>query len=235
MRLAICDDDKKYNEQLREMLEIYLKRKRISKYEILTFYSGLYLLESYDSGLFDFVFLDLDMPGMGGFETAEHIIKLDRYVGIVFVTFAADQVYNSFKYKAKDYLCKPVSQAKIDEVMDRLLEERNFKQEKDLYSVYLKSGGTITFYLPDVLYFESDDNYVNAVSLDAVYTFKSSMKKVICDLTDNGFIRVSRTHIVNKLHVFKVFSDKVVLKTTENFSIGRKYKSAVKKAFEGVW
>ena len=235
MRIAICDDVKKYNDQLNKMLRNYMRRNQINNYEIKEYTSGVELLKEYSNGMFDFIFLDVEMPELNGFKIADHIVKLDRKAGIVFVTIMADQVYNSFSYKAKDYLCKPVDQIKIDGLLDRLLEERNYREEKDLYCINLKSGGTMTLYLPDVLYFESDNNYVVSASINDMHTFRNSMDMVIADLKEKGFVRISRKHIVNRLHVFKVFGDYVVLKTGENFSIGRTYKDAAKEVFKGVW
>jgi len=235
MRIAICDDVKKYNDHLKKMLKDYMKRKQIDNYEIKEYTSGMDLIKGYSNGIYDFIFLDVEMPEINGFKVADYIIKLDRKVGIVFVTIMANQVFNSFNYRAKGYLCKPVDQKKIDVLMDRLLEERNYKEENDLYNINIKSGGATILYLPDVLYFESDNNYVVSASARDVYTFRSSMDTVIADLKEKGFIRISRKHIVNRLHVFKVFGDHIVLKTGENFSIGRSYKNAVKEIFKGVW
>jgi len=235
MRIVICDDVKKYNNQLNKMLKNYMKRNQIDDCEIKEYTSSLDLFKEYSSGMFDYVFLDIEMPELNGFELADHIIKLDRKAVIVFVTVMADQVYNSFHYKAKGYLCKPIDQKKIDGLMDRLLEERNYKEENDLYSINIKAGGTAFLYLPDVLYFESDNNYVVSTSKNDIYTFRSSMDTVLADLKEKGFVRVSRKHIVNRLHVFKVFGDHIVLKTGENFSIGRAYKHVVRESFRGVW
>ena len=235
MRIALCDDNREYRDRLGKMLKNYFKRRKIDDYEIRKYTSGLVLLEEFSCGGFDFIFLDIEMPELGGFETAEHIIKIDRKVGIIFFTISKDHVYSSFRFKPKDFLCKPVTQQKIDELMDRLLEERDYREENDFYVVDLKTGGTISLFLPNVPYFESDNNYVIAVSVNEEYIFRSSMKKVSFDLKDRGFTQISRKHIVNNQYVFKVFNDYIAMKTGVSLSIGRKYKDEVRGVFKGVW
>jgi len=237
LKIAICDDnqDFDYNGRLNKLLDNYMINNQIFDYEIKLYTSGLDLTKEYSHGLYDFIFLDVDMPKFDGFETAEHIRKRDRYVYIVFVTNMADQVYNSFQYGAKDYLCKPASQSRIDKLMDRLISERNYQEKDNLYDIKLKFGGTTPLYLPDVLYFESDNQYVVAVTTGEEFTFVENLANVSECLESKGFIRIHRRRLVNKIHVFQVFGDYLVLKTGEEFTVGKRYKATLAKALKGVW
>ena len=237
IRIAICDDntDYDYNARLERFIEEYISKEKITGYEIVLCTSGLELIRKYDHGLFDFIFLDIDMPGLDGFETAEHIRKIDRKVSIVFVTNMVEQVYDSFKYGAKDYLRKPVQQEKIDELMDRLLEERDYNEKNSFYKINLKHGGSMVLYLPDVLYFESDGQYVRGTTVKDHYTFSENLNSVAAELESKGFIRIHRSRLINKKHVFQIFGNHIVLKNSEEFSVSRTYRDAVKSTLEGEW
>jgi len=235
MNIAVCDDQKECNAKLRKMLERYFEQKQIENYDITEYESGRALIEDFAFGLFGLIFLDIEMPKLGGFETAEYIAKLDKNVSIVFVTYMVDQVYSSFRYKPKDYLCKPVSQEKIDELVDRLLDDINRNKEDDFYSVKLKHGGNTQLYLPEILYFESDNKYVVATTSTSAQTFSGSMDGVIGDLGHKGFTRISRTVIVNDMHVFQVFAELIVLKGGINFTIGKTFRDKTSKTLKGKW
>jgi DNA-binding LytR/AlgR family response regulator len=176
------------------------------------------------------------MPELGGFDTAEHLKKIDRKAGIIFATNNGDQVYNSFRYSPKKFLVKPIYQHKIDVLMDELMHDFNYHEEDEFYMINLKSGGAISLHLPEVLYFQSENNYVLVTTIDDEYTCRSSMEKMADELKERGFIRVSRKVIVNRLYVFQVFADYITLKTGEHFSIGRTYKTnKIKDIFKGLW
>ena len=237
MRIAICDDNKDfdYNAVLKVLLVQSMKKNEIDDYEITAYTSGLELIKKFNRGVYDFIFLDIQMPKPSGFEVASHINGIDKRANIIFVTSENEYVYDCFKYGAKDFVCKPVSQSRIDEVMDRLVKEHRYQESDNLYQINLKSEGSTELYLPEILYFESKDNYVLANTMETGYTFRSSMEKVADDLKDKGFIRISRQTIVNKIHIFQYFKDSIVLETGEKLTIGRTYKEKIKKAHNREW
>ena len=69
MKIAICDDDKKLRKDLRHLIEIHLDLMALT-YEIEEYESGNSLLEHMDKDEPDILFLDIEMPGMGGMATA---------------------------------------------------------------------------------------------------------------------------------------------------------------------
>ena len=235
MKIAICDDIQEYNEKLNKMLKDYMQRNKINSYEMKEYTSGLELIKVYNQGLHNYIFLDVDMPKLDGFKTADHIRKIDRHVSIIFITNMADQVYNCFKYGAKDYLCKPISQQNINTLMDRLLEEHNYKEEDHTYRITLKFGGIMYLYLPDVLYFESDGQYVIATTKKEIFTFHGNIGDVASDLESRNFIRIHRGRLINKIHVFQIFKNDLLLKSGEKLSVGKTYRGIVRSTFEREW
>ena len=235
MKIAICDDVKDCNDEMYDLLSVYMCEKKIRDYDIVPYCSGSNLINEYARGLFDFVFLDIEMPKPDGFETAEYIMKLDRIVGIIFVTYMEEQLSDSFRYRPRYYLHKPINQEKINKLMDCILDDFNYRDEDDLYDVKLKDGGTTQLYLPDILYFQSDNKYVVAATSTDSCTFANNLENVAADLKEEGFVRISRSVVVNKLHVFKIYGNLVVTKNGENFSIGTTYKKKIKNTLKGIW
>ena len=89
MRIAICDDEK----NIRELIENKVIRQ-YPKAEIVFFSSGEELLLS-DMHI-DILFLDIQMSGRDGMETARELRKLDNDVMIIFVTAIEEYVFQAF-------------------------------------------------------------------------------------------------------------------------------------------
>ena len=79
MKIAICDDEKEIRESLRKILEEY--KEPFEQIDLYT--SGEELLE-YDRN-YDLLFLDIDMKGINGIETARKIRLKDKKIKIVYV------------------------------------------------------------------------------------------------------------------------------------------------------
>jgi len=233
MKIAICDDQKECNDNLKQMLKNYFRAKQIENCEIKEYISGDKLSNEYSPGMFDFIFLDVQMPRLSGLETAERIRSQDLRVDIIFVTNMSDQMYMGFTYNAKEFLIKEVSQKQIDKIMDRLLNEMRRREDIGTYLIKQKlDKGKVFLRLPDVLYFESYDKDVTAVTKDEKFVFRNQLSAVEQDLSGKGFIRINRSLLVNTLHVFKNFGNFLVLKNnSEELPIGNSYKSNVRKAF----
>ena len=139
MNIAICDDQKMYNDKLKSMLKDYFKRTNIENFSILEYTSGKKLSDDYSCGLFDFIFLDIQMPDLSGEETASRVRKKDVEVNIIFVTNMKDQSLMGYNYGAKGFLLKGVKQEDIDSLMDRLLSEMGRRKDTGFYLVKQKS------------------------------------------------------------------------------------------------
>ena len=68
----------------------------------------------------DVVFLDVQMPGLNGFEVARQAIARDMRADIVFVTAFDQYAIEAFKVNAVDYLLKPVDPQRLSESLERV-------------------------------------------------------------------------------------------------------------------
>jgi two-component system LytT family response regulator/two-component system response regulator LytT len=67
----------------------------------------------------DIVFLDVQMPGLTGFEVARRLLETRAPSQIIFVTAYDQHAIEAFEVNAVDYLLKPVEQARLDVAVDR--------------------------------------------------------------------------------------------------------------------
>ena len=109
-KTAICDDN---------ITEINILTNYLKQYEIeydIEFKTDLYssadaLIEKYISvGMYDLLFLDVEMPGKNGLDAASIIRQRgDRDVRIIFVSNYPEYMQDSFNVQAFHYLSKPLS------------------------------------------------------------------------------------------------------------------------------
>ena len=84
IKVALCDDIIDYNKKMESYIEKYSDENHV-EVKITSYGSGSQLLLNFQKRKFDIIFLDVSMPEMDGFETAEEIRKSDPDVSIVFV------------------------------------------------------------------------------------------------------------------------------------------------------
>lgn len=233
MKIAICDDQTDCNVKLRQMLKSYFEQKKIDDFDITEYTSGKDLADAYSGGMFDFIFLDVQMPGLNGDKTAEKIRSCDLSVDIVFVTNMRNQPLMGYNYNAKGFLFKEVTQEQIDQLMDRLLGEMRRREDMGTYPIKLRNEKSIMcLRLSDVLYFESRDKDIIAKTASEEFEFRGKLANVERELTEKGFLRINRSLLVNTSHVFKNFGDYVIIKNTgEKLFVGRNYKESVDRIF----
>jgi len=68
----------------------------------------------------DFVMLDVQMPGLTGFEVARRVVEAGVETQLVFVTAYDQYAIDAFEVNAVDYLLKPVEQARLATAIERV-------------------------------------------------------------------------------------------------------------------
>ena len=91
----------------------------------------------------DLVFLDIQMPGMDGFDVLRGL-PADDMPAIVFVTAFDDYAIRAFEANALDYLLKPIEDKRLSEALDRVRENLTQKQALKHKQSLLKLVGEIT-------------------------------------------------------------------------------------------
>jgi DNA-binding LytR/AlgR family response regulator len=122
MRVLIVDDERPARERLRRMLAEIETVEIISEAE-----SGIQAVEMIERERPDLVLLDIQMPGLDGFEVIE---ALEDPPPVIFVTAYDEYAIRAFEVNALDYLLKPFSRERLAKAIRRaqeaLAEERDF-------------------------------------------------------------------------------------------------------------
>src|SRR5260370_6292713 len=81
--------------------------------------NGIEALSTIDKLQPDVVFLDVQMPGLTGFEVARRMLDTNAPSHIIFVTAYDQHAIEAFEVNAVDYLLKPVDPARLEVAVDR--------------------------------------------------------------------------------------------------------------------
>jgi two-component system response regulator LytT len=81
--------------------------------------NGLEAITTIDRLRPDVVFLDVQMPGLTGFEVARQLLDTRASSQIIFVTAYDQHAIEAFEVNAVDYLLKPVEQGRLEVAVDR--------------------------------------------------------------------------------------------------------------------
>jgi DNA-binding LytR/AlgR family response regulator len=231
-KIAICDDEPV---QIK-IVSDYLTRfsiKTDTDFQVERFTSGNELLKKYynEKSPFDIIFLDMEMPGCNGIETAQEIRRLpDRNVLIAFITSFPEYMQDSFDVQASQYLTKPVSYELFEQKLEKMLSYIG-ELETNITVVSLKSGEVI-LHLEDVVCIESDKKAgLIVTTVKGEMIIKGKIKDFENELLDKYFISIHRTCLANMKYIRKFNSDSLEFSTGKTVPVSRRRISEIKEAF----
>ena len=232
LRLAICDDEVAFREQLREAMDscAFIPRDALIK----EFSDGNSLIGNHFECPFDIIFLDIEMDGKSGLETGQEIRKNDSDVIIIFITSHKQYVFQSFKIEAFDFIVKPVSAESVNDVLSRALTKYREKH----HIIYITwQGNFCSLDVSDIISIEGYRRRVIFREKDNVSECNGKLSDFEHRLAPYGFIRCHRDIIVNmnyirsieNSHITTVFGDTVMMSTRKKQYCLRAYSTFITK------
>ncbi len=196
IRIAICDDEKYMSDQIQELACAFFGRRN-RETAIRRFSCGRELLE-YD-GQIDILFLDIQMKGMDGMETAKRL-RAGKFRGfLIFITVLQEMVFQSFEVQAYDYLVKPIEEARFEKTMERLLASMCSASGSSL--LVQKGYESRIIQKEDIVFCEIIDRkiYLNLASGEVV-DYYERIENLETKL-DSRFFRCHRSFLINLGHL----------------------------------
>ena len=168
----------------------------------------------------DVAFLDIRMPPPNGLQIASELV--DQRTHVVFVTAYDEYAVAAFEKNACDYLQKPVSEARLEDTVQRLkkrietnetanvvksiqAEIEKLQQAKKPTLLPVKQrGSTKVIAVDDIVYFKSDMKYTLAYDENNEYLLSSPLKDLEAKLNTDDFWRIHRNCIINARRIHTV-------------------------------
>ena len=212
LRAIVVDDEQLAREELCYMLE------QLGNVEVVAQAgNGLEAVGIVERFGPDVVFLDVQMPGLSGFEVAHRLIQNGSSPNIIFVTAFDRYAIEAFEVNAVDYLLKPVDGARLERALDKarkrvatskdlplndqverivqLMSERQSKRER----VAVKVGERfLLVQAEEIIYASLTDDSINIVTSQLAGTSNfRTLDELQSRLDPSVFWRVHRSHLVN--------------------------------------
>jgi two-component system LytT family response regulator len=188
----------------------------------------------------DMVFLDIEMPGMNGFD----MLEACRYTHfkLIFTTAYNEYAIKAIRHNALDYILKPVDKDELVQAVQRAAQERSSQPSNHIEGLieYLnkqKAGDRIA--LPtleglqilqseDIYYCESDGGYTRFfLNNGKVSLISKTLKEVEEVLESKGFCRIHNSYLINLRYVQKYVrgdGGEVIMANGSNIPVSRNKK-----------
>lgn len=194
MKCIIVDDNKMARMALRQLvtqvpgLELMAECNNASE-----------ALDSINSTQVDLLLLDIEMPGMTGFDL---IRKLGNNKPlIIFTTAKKDYAVEAFELNVVDYLVKPIALPRFKQAIEKVQEALDSNKEEvkveEQGFVFVKDNGVLKrIAIDDILFLEAMGDYVKVHTPQKFHVVHATLKSIEEKLPSSKFIRVHRSYIV---------------------------------------
>ena len=179
----------------------------------------------------DIAFLDIDMPGLDGFELRK---KLEQLKACIFITSYPEYALESFDLAAFDFIVKPVGRQRFEQSMNRLQQYLEIIEKAAMFdhsmggdAVFIKEGySQVKLDLRDIIYLEALKDYTSIVTRQKKYCIHASLGNLLKEASFRSFIRIHRSYAVQKNYVEKIHAQELLAGNTV-LPVGRMYKDAL--------
>jgi two-component system, LytTR family, response regulator len=248
VRVLLVDDEPLAREMLREMLSQDQDVKIVGECV-----SGHEAVEAIRSLNPDLIFLDVQMPELGGFEVLEALgTKVVPHV--IFVTAYDQYAVRAFEVHALDYLLKPFDRERFEgswrRAKSQILREKDGGMDQRILALLeelkagsrylerlvIKSGGRIFFLdSDDIDWIEAEGNYVSIHCGRKSHLLRETISSLESQLDPKKFLRIHRSSIVRmdriqELQPWFHGEYRVILHSGTQLTLSRNYRDRLQEA-----
>lgn len=204
MTIAIVDDELETRQYMHGLITQYLLETGHSAQ--MEFYpDGASFLVGCEHP--DIVLMDIDMPGMDGFATAEQLRRSHSTAVLIFTTRLSQCAIRGYEVDAIGFLVKPVTLPSLSNKLNKAFQWVEHQQSK----ICLKSKYSILYLEKNEIYYvEGSNHYVIYHTAQGSVSVRSSLQEAEAQLGAD-FSRSSHSYIVNLSFVTMVGKNDVTV------------------------
>lgn len=233
MKIGICDDRMDEVRSLSGMLQRIAERMGLNA-KICEFDDGEELLQEIRTyGHLDILFLDIEMEGKNGIETAEIIRETDFRTILIFVSAYDQYCRQMIEVQPFAFIKKPALEEDMERLMEKILRAMSVKNERFMFSC---QRHRYSIPLHQIMYFESIGRQICIHCTDENYFFYGKLNEVEKEIEQSQirFARAQVSYLVNLSYVKEWDYDKVIMDDGTEIFISKKYRKEMKLHYMGV-
>jgi DNA-binding LytR/AlgR family response regulator len=225
IHIAVCDDSPITSSYVEE----YLSKLPLKDISFDVFSSGNdlinYMEKNPDNAYFNIYFMDIEMPGVNGIETAAYIRKNDKNAIIIFITEHKEYVYQVFAVLPFRFIVKPLDKERLDIVLKEAIE--NIQTMKQLF-FFKKERQEFQIPFDEILYFEGAGRKVKLLTETTEYVFYDKISNIKGEVDKNLFLQIHASYLVNMEFIRFISEVEVVLEGNVKLPISKKFRKEAK-------
>jgi two-component system LytT family response regulator len=200
---------------------------------------GVEVLSALDTINPDVVFLDIQMPGVDGFEVIRRRTP-DRMPIVIFLTAYDQFAIRAFEAQALDYLLKPVTETRFAATMKRVVRQLKAAgpPSREPAIVVTTARGATVLQVRDIDWIESADNYARLWAGERSYLLREPLRTLEERIRTRGFVRAHRRALIRLDGVRELTWNKngdlvAVLASGARIPVSRRRRAAFSAAVKG--
>ncbi len=174
------------------------------------------------------IFLDINMEGMDGLETAGQIKAEYPQVHIVLVTAYINYALDGYKVKASRFLLKDDLEQTLPECMDDILQEIS-REERMVEFDFVE--GNVRLRTDDIIYIETSRHKNVFYTRSQSFSIYRKMDELEENLKGMGFVRTHQSFLINMKYIGRISSYVMTLTTGKEISVPKSRYSDVKRQY----
>lgn len=224
MRIAICEDNAVFAKELAAGIQAFFENKNIVPVIDCYFDEKLVQKISEDAGVYDIVFMDIDLGGQkDGVELCHKLRIYAPLVPIIFITSLENRAIDGYDVDAFGFVVKKAYEEKLPLVLEKLWKQM---YETKTLTVTEKSEMHV---LPvkDILWIESEGRNSLVHTIHETFMDIRSIQNLAPALSETDFIECFKSVFVNVEKIKSVNADTLILLNDHKLPVSRRSRKGV--------
>ncbi|MCR5229826.1 MAG: LytTR family DNA-binding domain-containing protein [Solobacterium sp.] len=217
MNIAVCDDDKIVLQQMEQYLNT-ISGELGADFSVFYFSSGEEVLDSLPAST-DVLFLDIQMGGMNGMETARRLRERFENLYLIFITGNIEFALEGYSVHAFSFLPKPVNYHSLMKIMKEIVSRRKAVNEP---AITLTAGAvTDVIRCSSILYIEVLHHDIFVVSKQGRKQYRLSLSEVERKLEGMHFFRCHKSYLINLAQIASASSTEIIMSNNDRVPVSK--------------
>ncbi|MCX2573925.1 LytR/AlgR family response regulator transcription factor [Pedobacter sandarakinus] len=182
------------------------------------------------SNKIDFLFTDIEMPGLTGLDLAKRIRHKIRF--LVIITGHLQYALDGYDVQANGFLTKPISYHKFNATVNNLLAQSTTEKPFAFFKAK-ESREQVKLWIEEIIFIEANGNYVNINTFNKTTITLLKLSDIEEKLQPyKQFVRIHKSFIVSTHHIEKLQGNFVFLTNNKSLPISVTYKDIIFRNFD---